>query len=135
MLQDWSDKFELGIDEIDAQHKKFFDATHRLYDDILNVRGEHAVEESLVFLRNYAIEHFKTEEAFIQKHGYPRVDEHKQLHVDFIEKLDGLVDEFDIYQAPTQGMADQILELTQGWLTDHIIDEDTLYAEHVRAQS
>ena len=116
MLQDWSDKYLLEIDEIDAQHKKFFDATHRLYDDIVNARGEHAVEEALTFLRSYATEHFQAEEAFI-------------------EKLDELADEFDIYKAPTQGMADQILELTQDWLLYHIIDEDTLYAEHAKAQS
>jgi ATP-dependent protease HslVU (ClpYQ) peptidase subunit len=36
MLQEWSSQFELGIDEIDAQHKRFFDAAQRLYDDILN---------------------------------------------------------------------------------------------------
>jgi len=135
MLQDWSDKYLLEIDEIDAQHKKFFDATHRLYDDIVNARGEHAVEEALTFLRSYATEHFQAEEAFIEKNGYPRVDDHKKLHVDFIEKLDELADEFDIYKAPTQGMADQILELTQDWLLYHIIDEDTLYAEHAKAQS
>ena len=63
------------------------------------------------------------------------MEAHKKLHVDFIEKLDGLADEFDIYKAPTQGMADEILELTQDWLTYHIIDEDTLYAKHIKAQS
>jgi len=135
MLQDWSGKYLLDIDDIDAQHKKFFEATHRLYDDIVNARGEHAVEEALAFLRSYAIEHFQSEEAFIEKSGYSGLEDHKKLHVEFIEKLDGIADEFDIYQAPTQGMADQILELTQDWLLYHIIDEDTLYAKHVKTQS
>lgn len=134
MLQQWSSQFELGIDEIDAQHKKFFDASQRLYDDILNSRGEKAVEESLGFLRQYALEHFETEEAFMRKHNYPHFEEHKGRHAAFIEKLDGLTEEFDVYRAPTQEMADRILELTRDWLLEHITDEDQQYTKYVKQE-
>ena len=71
----------------------------------------------------------------MKKHEYPGLAAHQELHALFLDKLDGLTGEYDVYRAPTQWMADQILELTQGWLLAHITDEDTHYAEHVRAQS
>ena len=71
----------------------------------------------------------------MKKHEYPGLAAHQELHARFLDKLDGLTDEYNVYEAPTQWMADQILELTQGWLLAHIIDEDTHYAEHVRSRS
>ena len=106
MLKKWSDDFLIGIDEIDSQHKRFFDASHRLYDSILNCEGENAVEESVQFLRDYADEHFQTEEAFMQKHHFPGLDEHQGLHTRFFEGLDQLVDDLKVF-GPTQHLAEQ----------------------------
>ncbi len=134
MVQEWSDKYSLGIQDIDAQHRRFFDAARRLYDEVLNCTGEESVEDSLAFLRKYAEEHFACEEAYMEKHAYPHLEAHQQLHADFMERLGDLVEDYDIYGAPSQAMADQILELTQGWLVEHIMDEDTQYARHIAAK-
>ena len=131
MLQKWSDRFELGIASIDTQHREFFAATHQLYDEILNAQGEKAVESSLTFLHSYAAGHFRTEEALMEQHGYPGLDSHRQLHTDFMERLDALLAEQEVYHAPSQYMADQILELTQDWLISHIADQDTLYRDYI----
>jgi hemerythrin len=133
MLKEWSDEYLIGIDELDGQHKGFFEATHRLYDHILNCAGETVVEEAVGFLRDYAGKHFTTEEAFMRKHGYPRIEEHKQLHADFFERFDLLADDLKIF-GPSQHLADRALEIAQDWLIDHIADEDTQYATHVKKQ-
>lgn len=130
MLRDWSDDYLLGVDVIDVQHKGFFDATHRLYESILNCEGETSVEQTLAFLRSYASEHFRTEEAFMQQHGFPGLEEHKQLHVAFFEALDMLLDDLRVF-GPSQDLADRALEIAQDWLLDHIIEEDTRYARYV----
>ncbi len=134
MTHEWSDKYLIGISQIDAQHRRFFDAAQRLSDDILNCAGEEAVEGSLAFLRQYAEEHFAEEEAFMQQHQYPQVEAHKKLHVAFMARLQDLLEDYNVYNAPTQDMADQILEMTQGWLIDHIADEDRQYARYVSAE-
>ena len=132
MAQEWSDKYAIGIQKIDDQHRKFFEAAQLLSDEILNCTGEEAVEGSLAFLRQYASQHFADEEAMMQEHGYPKLAEHKGLHGEFIERLEDLLDEHDVYKAPTQDMADDILELTQGWLIDHILNEDVQYVSCVK---
>jgi hemerythrin len=131
MLKEWSDDFLIGIDEIDKQHRAFFDAAHRLYESILNCEGETAVEESVEFLKRYATTHFQTEEAFMLKHGYAQLEEHKRLHADFFDRLDLLAEDVKVF-GPTQHLADQALEIAQDWLIDHIADEDSQYAKHVK---
>jgi hemerythrin len=134
MLKEWSDDYLIGIGEIDEQHRAFFDASHRLYDDILNCEGENSVEEAVEFLRGYATRHFQTEEAFMRKHDFPRLAEHQQLHVAFFEALDQLVEDLKVF-GPSQHLADQALDIAQDWLIDHIADEDHLYAAYVKDQS
>ena len=131
MLKTWSDEFSLGIQAIDEQHKGFFEAGHRLYDAILNCEGEKLVEESVAFLHDYANRHFQEEEGFMEEHAYPYLAQHKKLHTEFLEVLDGLTDELELF-GPSQHLADRALEITQDWLINHIIEEDTRYALYIK---
>jgi len=131
MLKDWSDDYRLGIEVIDAQHRGFFGATHRLHDAILNCEGEKAVEQTLDFLRDYATQHFRDEEGFMQAHGFPGLDHHRRLHEAFLEALDRLSDDLRIF-GPSQHLANRALETAQDWLIDHIIEEDSRYAAYVK---
>ena len=133
MLKEWSDEYSIGIGDIDEQHKGFFRATHRLYDHILNCEGEKAVEETLEFLRDYAMRHFQDEEAFMRKYGFPGLERHRQLHVEFVEALEMLLDDLKV-AGPSQDLADRALEISQDWLIDHIVDEDTQYATYIQKQ-
>jgi hemerythrin len=134
MLEDWSDDYMIGIEAIDEQHKGFFDAAHRLYDSILNCEGEKIAEESVEFLRDYANQHFQTEEAFMARYGYPRLEQHKKLHTEFNETLDLLVDDLKVF-GPSQHLADRALDISQEWLIHHIADEDSQYAQYIKRKS
>jgi hemerythrin len=131
MLKTWSDDYALDIQAIDEQHKGFFEACHRLYDAILNCEGEKMVEESVAFLRDYASRHFQTEESFMAKHAYPHLEQHKKLHTEFLEVLDSLMDDLELF-GPSQHLADRALEISQEWLINHIIEEDTRYAQYIK---
>ena len=131
MLKSWSDDYSLGIQDIDEQHQGFFEASHRLYDAILNCEGEKMVEQSVAFLQDYAKRHFQTEESYMAKHAYPYLEQHKKLHTEFIEVLDGLMDELRLF-GPSQHLADRALEISREWLINHIIEEDTRYAHYIK---
>jgi hemerythrin len=129
-MTSWSDDYLTGIAEIDTQHKGFFDAADRLHDRILNCEGEHGVEEAVAFLRDYAEQHFRTEEAFMRTHGYPRLEQHKRLHQVFFENLEHLVEDLRVF-GPSQHLADRALEIARDWLMEHITEEDLQYAAYV----
>ncbi len=131
MLRDWSDIYRIGIPDIDAQHQGFFAAAHHLYEEILDRKGKEAVETAMVFMRNYAEEHFQTEEAFMRRYDYPAIREHLRLHAGFFRQLKELENDLMIF-GPSQALADRALDITQDWLIDHIADEDMLYSLHVK---
>ncbi len=132
MLRDWSDVYLIGIADIDRQHQGFFTASHRLYEDILDREGKNAVTEAIAFMRDYAEQHFQTEEAFMRKHDYPALKEHLRQHAAFFRRLDELENDLMIF-GPSQDLADRALDITQDWLIDHIADEDMLYSLHIKA--
>ena len=127
----WSDRYSIGIDEIDNQHKKFFEVAGKFHTDVLNSEGEEAVEEALNFLKNYALKHFKSEEALMNQYDYPQIEKHKKLHQEYLEKFDYLADEYST-SGSSQDLAEEVLTMTQNWLVDHILDEDSHYATHVK---
>ncbi len=132
MLRDWSDIYLIGIPDIDRQHQGFFRAAHQLYEDILDREGKNAVVEAMTFMREYAEQHFQTEEAFMRQHDYPGLKDHMRLHAGFFRRLDELENDLMIF-GPSQDLADRALDITQDWLIDHIADEDMLYSLHVKA--
>ena len=134
MLIDWSDEYSIGIYRIDEQHKFFFEAVHRLHKECLADEGEHVVLETLVFLENYAAGHFKSEEALMREYEYPRIDEHAKLHAEFLSEYSKLSKEFDEL-GPSQSLAEQIGEMVQDWLIDHIAKADMAYAKHIMERS
>ncbi|AHF02782.1 hemerythrin [Marichromatium purpuratum 984] len=132
MLKEWSDVYSIGIPEIDEQHRCFFAASHRLYNEILDRKGKEAVEGAVSFMREYAERHFSTEEAFMTEHGYPDLKDHLQQHAAFFRRLDILEQELQMF-GPTQDLAERALDITQDWLIDHIADEDMLYSLHIKS--
>ncbi|MBK1717076.1 bacteriohemerythrin [Thiocystis violacea] len=133
MLRDWSDVYLIGIADIDQQHRGFFAASHRLYEDILDREGKSAVTEAITFMRDYAESHFQTEEVFMREHDYPAIKEHLRQHVAFFRSLDELENDLMIF-GPSQDLADRALDITQDWLIDHIADEDMLYSLHIKGR-
>jgi hemerythrin len=132
MLRDWSDAYRIGIAEIDDQHRGFFEAAHRLHDQILNCQGEHGVEDAVAFLRDCAARHFQTEEALMRRDAFPGLEAHQRLHAAFFDSLDRLVYDLEVC-GPSQHLAERAPEVAQDWLLDHIACEDQQYATQARS--
>jgi len=126
----WSDEYLLGIEAVDSQHKGIFDAVHRFYEECLTSAGEDSVEDTLNYLKAYTEEHFRAEEALMEEHNYPRLEDHKQLHKAFIGQLSELVYQLNEV-GPSQELADNTAELVQDWLVEHIATRDKQYAPHI----
>ena len=129
---EWFEEYVIGVEQIDAQHKGFF----AFVNELAGMAGADAatVDEKMEFLKNYALEHFDTEEVFMEAHGYPGLNEHAQMHVEFIRQYSDLVRAFRESDDPDQELA-RIKGLAQGWLVAHITKADKDYAKYVRKKS
>ncbi|MFA6972550.1 MAG: bacteriohemerythrin [Gallionella sp.] len=120
----WNSNFGTGIAVIDEQHRKLVDLLNNLARNL--AFGVDTLELNRVFdeLTDYAVYHFKTEEAIWRK--YLPADEmsaaHEQVHQDFVTEVLKLKGEQAVL--PGAEVVDQIVSFLTHWLAFHILDSD-----------
>lgn len=80
---EWDERFNIGVDSIDKAHRKLFSIVHKLIDLSKDKSsGQWTCAEGIKYFKNYAIQHFADEEAYMQSIGYKGYEIHKHLHDD-----------------------------------------------------
>ncbi|MCX7066579.1 MAG: bacteriohemerythrin [Methylococcales bacterium] len=130
---EWSDELSVGIEEIDEQHKVLVNLVNRLFDEtVVHQAGTSAVmEEILHELIEYTVIHFAVEESLFRIFHYPATETHTRHH----DELKAQV--LDIQKKVKQGEASlntELLMFLKRWLTNHILQEDKLYAPFLLSQ-
>ncbi len=129
----WRPEYELGIEAIDAQHRRMFASV----DDLLAAIGAgeaDAVGPMLTFLRRYVLEHFADEQALMAAAGYPLADAHAAEHARFALEL------FDVQarygrEPQSPWLAAKLGVGLADWLRDHMLGSDAALGRHLRAQA
>ena len=75
----WDNSFSVGIEEIDEQHKKWISIINDLHDALMSGKNLGSITgKSLKAMEEYAHFHFSFEEEYLQKAGYPYLENHKK---------------------------------------------------------
>lgn len=121
----WNDRFNIGIEEIDKQHRRLFFIVGKII--ALNEepdKQQHACQEGIKFLKSYALEHFAAEEAYMKSTQYSEYEIHRQLHSDMRDKtIPALEQELEANHY-SKASVQHFLGICIGWLTAHIMIED-----------
>ena len=127
----WDESWEIGLVEIDAQHRQLVDIINELGDAMKSRKTKGVIGNVLKELEEYTRKHFSNEEALMKRYGYERLDVHKPLHVKFISQLK----EFRKDVADGNFSVDvKIYNFLGDWLRGHIRGTDTQYAEVIKAK-
>jgi hemerythrin len=124
----WSDSYNLGIPEIDEQHKSLFVIINKIWQGIV----DRAPREDLLTLVNqlemYTLAHFAAEEIFMRVTNYPGLEEHKDAHQKFVARVEAEK------KAVLRGgiLTFGLLNFLKDWLVEHIMGSDKAYAEFSR---
>jgi hemerythrin-like metal-binding protein len=73
----------------------------------------------------YAENHFKTEEDYFQKYGYPKFLEHNKEHEGFVEEIFSMVDGLEEGTLTLAGITMHLKD----WFSDHLLNTDQQYKE------
>lgn len=91
----WKEKYKVGVELIDEQHKELF---QRVSHFTQTIRSEEdwekkldKVKETMDFMKDYVVVHFNEEEAYQEKINYPDIEEHKKAHASFKEGVNNYV--------------------------------------------
>ena len=121
----WNDRYSVGVKELDEQHKQLFKMLDDLFESIDTVVDSQTVSDVLSRLREYALEHFETEERYMSECEYPDIENHKGMHEQFRMKVDDLC---SVGTARPEQVLTDVLNFLYEWLTGHILSCDKKYA-------
>ena len=119
----------LGIPEIDGEHQQIIQSMNRLYH--LSQSGSRGPQLGQAYdnLAAVTVKHFKDEEAYMAKIGFPDVRKHSLVHKQLLDRLGQFKSEFD----KTGVFGEEFFMFLKMWLKAHICGIDTKYAQHVNA--
>ena len=124
-LVEWSDRLELGLPQIDAQHRRFFELAASFNGDFDQVR----VMKTLAILSDYIRTHFREEEELMAACNYPGLEAHCRLHARFRHMLADLFARAG--KMSRVEIAEEVKYLINGWFYNHIVTTDFEYAPYV----
>ena len=125
----WTRNMDLGINDIDSQHRLLVDYINDLYDAMTNNSSAQEMLGILRKLRDYTSTHFRDEEKHFVHTNYPATKEHLQIHREFEAKVN------EVEQGIKQGtitLSMDLLSFLKDWLVQHIMGMDAQYAPYVK---
>ncbi len=125
----WSQAFNVGIEEIDQQHQNLADIVNGLYLQMKSHTESDGVGFSFDKLDEYIRVHFSTEEKWMVRYAYPDYLKHKKLHLDFAKKV---LEFKDIYASSSEEKLVDLAGFLKNWFTEHVVFEDHKFGEYLK---
>ena len=124
---EWSEKFNIGIDVIDNQHRQILDYINTL-EQIRATGAREQIKEVFDDLIDYTESHFSFEENLLSQVNYQFLPSHRGIHALFVKRLNDCRQRF----ANGEPVEDDLHRLLSKWLINHIQHDDQDYADAVR---
>ncbi|MBD5458100.1 MAG: response regulator [Lachnospiraceae bacterium] len=121
----WQERYNIGIDSIDREHKKLFSILNKLLAaGKEGEKGRWACQEGIKYFKDHAMKHFLDEEAYMVSIHYAGFDTHRRLHDNFRRKtLPALEKELRQTDYSPESI-NHFLGVCSGWMIGHTLTED-----------
>ena len=129
----WDDKYKVGHNLIDSQHKQLFDIADKLYEVAYKKEPYRDIDISLILqdLARYVNYHFSCEGELMRDNDYAGMENHCNIHSTFKTYVTTLVSDFSRGQAVDMK---KLYDFVCTWLIEHIGSEDKKLAECVSGE-
>jgi hemerythrin-like metal-binding protein len=125
----WRDDFSVGVKRIDIQHQTFINIFNRFVQAYQNEEAQEILNDTLKEMLDYLKTHFSEEEAWMEKLGYPGLEDHKKEHRMFVRKTGEFVDR---YFEGTDDITDELTDFLSEWFIGHVLGTDMKYVPHFK---
>jgi hemerythrin len=123
---EWDDKYSVGISIIDKEHKELFCLINKTFYVDGHGDSKLALMKIIEQMTDYAIKHFKAEEAYMREFNYSEYQDHSEEHRDFTTEIIAYHDK--VIKGDFQ-IANEIIEYLKWWLVNHIQVTDKKYID------
>ena len=121
----WQERFNIGVDVIDKEHKKLFNVLNKLFVyGKEEEKSQWVCQEAIKYFRDHSIQHFSEEEEYMESINYAGLETHRHIHNNFREKKLPLLESELIRTGYSMEAVDHFLGVCAGWLIGHTLIED-----------
>ncbi|MDR2991274.1 MAG: bacteriohemerythrin [Burkholderiaceae bacterium] len=120
----WVPELNIGIPEIDKQHRRICDYINQL-DEIRHTHDREKLSVVIAEVVDYTMSHFVFEEGLMEDAGYAFAAPHKRVHELVTRKVSELKTRFD----NGEDVAEDLHRLLSRWLFNHIRNDDRGYVD------
>jgi len=125
----WKPSYELGIPEIDLDHRKLVGMINELYEAIKQAHGHELIGQTIDRLLEYAHRHFDTEESFMRASRYPGIEAHESEHQAFREQVKVMAARCCEGKCPP---TIEMMNFLRDWLRDHVTTTDKELGKYLK---
>lgn len=133
----WKEKYRIGVDLIDEQHEELF---RRVSDFMSTLRSQGQweekvakVNETMAFMSEYVVTHFRDEEELQEKVGFPDLESHRKIHAEMVNYVVEVSKQYE-----EEGYKEELIQQFAGkllaWLINHVAASDQQIANYVKSQ-
>ncbi|MDE5697388.1 MAG: response regulator [Lachnospiraceae bacterium] len=121
----WQERYNLGVEVIDKEHKKLFSILNKLFDfGKQEEKSQWVCQEAVKYFRDHALKHFADEEAYMLSVNYEGLEVHRRIHRNFRERtIPALERELELTKYSEESI-NHFLGVCAGWLIGHTLIED-----------
>jgi hemerythrin len=94
-LLHWEDRYSVGVEAVDHEHKELIGLINRLYEEASARRSKDAAVGFFGDLFKAISSHFALEERFMRARGYDHLAEHKNDHERLLDELRDIMEDFE----------------------------------------
>jgi len=135
MAIEWTPNLSVGVEYIDDQHKVWFEKANGLFEAEKERRAKEYIDQMIDFLDEYTKQHFRDEEAYMEKINYPEaeLEAQRKAHASFINRLAKLKSDYEKAGGNILVIHDAN-KMIIDWLINHIKSMDKKIGEYIKTQ-
>lgn len=129
----WRREFEIGVTNIDEQHKELVSSFNCFIKACRDGEENSGLEKMFTFIDDFVVNHFRDEEMIQEKSSYPYFENHKLEHLAFIEKINQIKACFNREEKSELIQIITMNTVLLDWLVKHISGSDRKFGQHLVA--
>lgn len=130
-LMEWEDRMNVGVREIDAEHRHLVSLLNQLFDAMQQGIGREKLGYILDSLVDYTDAHFRHEEKLFETTEYPASESHKKEHNNLRRQVIEIQNKYKSGELDT--ITIETLTFLKHWLINHTTGSDKKFGPHMNA--
>lgn len=121
----WQDRFNIGVDVIDREHRKLYSIMNRLFAfSEQEDKIQWVCQEGLKYFKDHAMKHFSEEELYMASISYKGYEAHRRVHDNFRRNTLPALERELVRTNYSKEAVSHFLSVCAGWLIGHTLTED-----------